>query len=195
MPEFFEVNASTPFGEIEKDLLAWYQIDKETAISLFKSFKDLKECTDFAISIGLGSPADFCGKIFLLATGEFPEIKVERTKGEGAYKHFSEFIQQEVERLQRVVLSPYVLRSLGISQSDLIIGMLNAIKFAKDEQDLVIRLNTVSPELGKKLFSEWLLTERGIEYKVFLNSITQRVASLRKRLQFYLTSLRGQNGD
>jgi hypothetical protein len=161
MPELMRIDASTPFGEIRREVMEWYQLTEEAARNLYSSFEGVDDCLRFATEIGLKSPADFCGKIYVLASGEFPVIDIaKRVSATGAFKRFSDFASGVLERLKKEPLSPQVLKQLGVSQRDVIAGMESALQFARDEQDLVMMLNSITPEFGKKLFSEWVLAER-----------------------------------
>jgi hypothetical protein len=161
MPELMRVDASTPFGEIRREVLEWYQLTEEAARNLYNSFESVDECLRFAVDIGLRSPADFCGKIYVLASGEFPVIDVaKRVSATGAFKRFSDFVQGVLDKLRSEPLSPQVLRQLGVSQQFIVEGMESALRFARDEQDLVMMLNSITPEFGKRLFSEWVVSER-----------------------------------
>lgn len=185
MPELIRVNAFTPYDEIKKEAYEWYQIDENAARALCASFDyRVDECISFAKSINLHSPADFCAKVFVLATGEFPEkVAIEKTIGERKHQGFVEFVEGFAGELQKLPVDAVgFVRRFGKTKDEVVRGIRDAVSMARDSTDLVIALNSVAPEFGKMLFSAWLLKERGIDASLFLNAYIGKISALRRRI-------------
>ncbi len=174
-----------------------FQIDEAHAKALWDSFagkqdkEKLMDCFRFARSIGIDDEDNFCGKIFLMVKNRFlfpviteREQKEKLPDSKKSFQLFREFVE-ELIRLheQNPMPEEFYQQKFGMEYNNFMIALKNAVEFARDNTELVVMLNSISPQLGEQIFSKWLVIQRGINEKV---GLTKRIASLKKRFEIFL---------
>lgn len=192
MAEFFKIK-SEELNWLGKDV-RWdalgYQLDADIASKIWESLqgetteRKFVACEQLAKDLGLGR--NFCAKLFLMVKNRFPEfsgaidLKPDRKK---AFRLFSEFVENEIERLERTAFPEnFFEQNLGITYEDFLFGMRNVLKFAEDETEIVMGLNSLVPQLGEWLFSLWV--KENAEKKA--NILVKKAKVLKQLLEFQL---------
>lgn len=194
MPEFFAVTASdlnawTDREQAKVDLRG-YQVDATSALKLWSSFsgrtdeEKIRDCMKFMQSLGLQA-SNACGKIYLMVKNKFLGFPLRSMKDDPlkAVKLFGDFIEDFI-RQHEISPAPLLFyHQAGLTPEDFIVRVRAVLQWAKDDMELVVGLNSIIPQLGETLFSQWLLSQREIKASARLYKMAYL---LKKRLTDFL---------
>ncbi len=184
----------------------WQSFDAKD-VSKNGDLEKYDRCKKFAASIGIAAGTSFCNKVMLMALNGYAgdslygqnfrgdnlkedepptailsirdESKEHLTdKGFESFKSYVEGCIKDI--VEKPLPELYYKRKFSMESGDLVEGMSNATRYSTNDTEMVVALNSIFPELGQNLFSEWIMKMQKIkEYPKVIEAIN----SLRKTIQ------------